>query len=275
LFSAYSEEIRINDFALVPSKYIKFIDRDSEINFGKEMKRIQVDFNTLLQDEKRSQTELQNVAKNLDNLLIVCDEYVKSLKSDNNRMPIGKLVKLVDNRNTEAAIDNLLGINVDKAFMPSKANVSATDLSKYKIIQKDQFAYSAMQVGRDETVRVVLYPNKELAIISPAYLVFEIIDKKVILPDFLMLWFYRPEFNRYGWFISDSSVRATLDWERFCEIEVPIPSIEIQQYIVTIYNAVENRKRINEHLKNVLQPLYPVLMRGVVEKIEHDNRKLK
>ena len=178
---------------------------------------------------------------------------------------LGELVQLVDNRNKNNAIINLLGINIDKVFMPSKANVGETDLSKYKIVQKEQFAYSAMQVGRDETVRVVLYSFEEPAIISPAYLVFEVIDKKVLLPEFLMLWFYRPEFNRYGWFISDSSVRASLEWERFKEIQIPIPDIKIQKAIVTIYHTLETRKRINEQLKNAIKPLCPVLMKGVVE----------
>ena len=151
--------------------------------------------------------------------------------------------------------------------MPSVANTSETDLSKYKIVQKEQFAYSAMQVGRDETVRVVLYSKDEPAIISPAYLVFEVIDKNFVLPEFLMLWFYRPEFNRYGWFISDSSVRASLEWERFKEIKIPIPNIKTQEAIVIIYHALETRKRINEQLKNTIKPLCPVLMKGVVENI--------
>ena len=264
-YSANFEQIQANDYSLVPSKYIEFIDRDGNIDFDNEMKRIQKDFQILLQEEEQSQLELQNAAKNLDNLLTVCNDYVDSLQTSDNKMPIGRLVKLVDNRNKDNTIDNLLGINVDKTFMPSKANVSETDLSKYKIIQKEQFAYSAMQVGRDETVRVVLYPYDAPAIISPAYLVFEVIDKNIVLPEFLMLWYYRPEFNRYGWFISDSSVRASLDWDRFCEIEIPIPNIEVQEDIVTIYKATENRKRINEILKNTLEPLYPVLMRGVIK----------
>jgi hypothetical protein len=121
---------------------------------------------------------------------------------------LGDYIKLVDNRNKDLAVTNLLGINITKNFMPSVANVSGTDLSKYKVIQKGQFAYSAMQVGRDETVRVVLYTFGEPAIISPAYHVFRVKDEKEVLQEFLMLWFYRPEFNRFGWFISDSSVRA-------------------------------------------------------------------
>ena len=154
--------------------------------------------------------------------------------------------------------------------MPSVANTSESDLSKYKIIQKGQFAYSAMQVGRDETIRLALYEGEQPAIISPAYLVFEVIDKAIVLPEFLMLWFYRPEFNRYGWFISDSSVRASLEWERFKEIKIPVPDIKIQEAIVTIYHTLETRKRINEQLKNTIKPLCPVLMRGVLENFKKE-----
>lgn len=218
----------------------------------------------------------QKVYENsLADLQLICNQYMDSLKTHRQKMPIGDLVNLVDNRNSDKTIGNLLGINVDKVFMPSKANVSETDLSKYKVVQKEQFAYSAMQVGRDETVRVVLYSFDEPAIISPAYLVFEVIDKTIILPEFLMLWFYRPEFNRYGWFISDGSVRASLEWERLCEIEIPIPDPKVQEAIVTIYHTLETRKRINEQLKNTIKPLCPVLMRGVVESLNLKPLKAK
>jgi len=105
------------------------------------------------------------------------------------------------------------------------------DLSKYKIIKKGQFAYSAMQVGRDETIRLALYVDDEPAIISPAYLVIESKDKNDLIPEYMMMCFQRPESDRYGWFISDSSVRASLEWERFCEIEIPIPDIDQQRQI--------------------------------------------
>ena len=210
----------------------------------------------------------QKVYENsLEDLQLICDTYMDTLKNIENQQPLDELVQLVDNRNSEDKIRNLLGINVKKEFMPSKANVTVSNLSKYKIIQKGQFAYSAMQVGRDETVRVVLYSFDEPAIISPAYSVFQVKNKDVILPEFLMLWFYRPEFNRYGWFISDSSVRASLEWERFTDIKLPIPDIKIQEAIVTIYHTLETRKRINEQLKASIKPICPVLMRGVVEEM--------
>lgn len=202
----------------------------------------------------------------LDDLQLICNSFMDTLK-DKDLRPIGELVGLVDNRNTDGTISNLLGINVDKVFMPSKAKTTKANLVKYKVIEKGEFAYSAMQVGRDETVRVVLYSYDEPAIISPAYHVFKVNDDEEILPEFLMLWFYRPEFNRFGWFISDSSVRASLEWERFQVIEIPVPDIEVQEAIVTIYHTLETRKRINEQLKESIKPLCPVLMKGVVESI--------
>ena len=215
----------------------------------------------------------QKVYENsLADLQLICNSFMDTLK-ERDLKPLGNLVELVDNRNTDGKVSNLLGINVDKAFMPSKAKTTKENLIKYKVIQNGEFAYSAMQVGRDETVRVVLYTFEEPAIISPAYHVFRVKDGNEVLPEFLMLWFYRPEFNRFGWFISDSSVRASLEWERFTDIKIPIPSIEKQEAIVTIYHTLETRKRINEQLKESIKPLCPVLMKGVVESMEVENLK--
>ena len=167
--------------------------------------------------------------------------------------PIGKYIQLVDNRNRELEVTNLLGINITKNFMPSVANVSGTDLSKYKIIKKGQFAYSAMQVGRDETIRIALYTEDEPAIISPAYQVIEVIDENELLPEYMMMWFQRPESDRYGWFISDSSVRASLDYERLCEIEIPIPDIEEQRKYVNLYKALLKNQKTYENSLDDLQ----------------------
>lgn len=203
----------------------------------------------------------------LEDLQLICDSYMDTLK-EKNLEPIGNSIELVDNRNSNGTNMNLLGINVNKVFMSSKAKTTESNLVKYKIINKGQFAYSPMQVGRDETVRVVLYSYDEPAIISPAYSVFQVKKDAEILPEFLMLWFYRPEFNRYGWFISDSSVRASLEWERFCDIQIPVPDLEKQKAIVTIYHTLETRKGINGQLKDSVKPLCPVLMKGVVENEE-------
>ncbi|TNE79412.1 MAG: restriction endonuclease subunit S [Bacteroidetes bacterium] len=160
---------------------------------------------------------------------------------------IGNYVHLVDNRNKDLAVTSLLGINITKNFMPSVANTSETDLSKYKIIQKGQFAYSTMQVGRDETIRLALYTDDKPAIISPAYLVIEVNDENELLPEYMMMWFQRPESDRYGWFISDSSVRASLEWERFCEIQIPIPDINEQRKFVALYNGLLTNQKTYEN----------------------------
>ncbi len=199
----------------------------------------------------------------------VCEMTISRLKRDIKEGDcIGKYVNVVDNRNKDMNVTNVLGMNVRKTFMPSVANTSKTDLSKYKIIKKGQFAYSAMQVGRDETIRVALYPHVDEAIISPAYTVFEITDEDLLNTEFLMMWFYREEFNRYGWFISDSSVRASLEWERFCEIEIPVPTIEEQKAIASFYRILEQRKSINERLKETIRPLCPLLMQGVIKDLK-------
>lgn len=167
---------------------------------------------------------------------------------------IGDYIALVDKRNVrnEYTAKNLMGIRIDKTFIPSVANVSGTDLSKYKIVEKGMFAFSPMQVGRDKAVRVVLYQNEEPAIISPAYLTFAIKDRDILLPEYLMINFLRTEMDRYGWFISDGSVRASLDWERFCEIEIPIPPIDKQEMVVKLYNSINQNI---ECLKNGLDDL--------------------
>jgi type I restriction enzyme S subunit len=165
---------------------------------------------------------------------------------------LGNYIQVVDNRNSDLSFTNLLGINITKNFMPSVANVSGTDLSKYKVIRKGQFAYSAMQAGRDETIRLALYTFDEPAIISPAYLVLEVIDEKEILPEFIMMWFQRPESDRYGWFISDSSVRASLEYDRLCEIEIPVPDIDEQLKYVNLYKGIlDNQKTYENSLEDL------------------------
>ncbi len=173
------------------------------------------------------------------------------MKSNYKRL--GDYIRPVDVRNSDFGVDCLLGINIKKEFMPSVANVSATDLSKYKIIKKGQFVYSAMQVGRDETVRVALFTKNEPAIISPAYLVFEVKNDKEVFPEYLMMWFLRPESNRYGWFISDGSVRASLEWERFCDIEIPVPDIDEQKKYVAMYNSLKKNQQAYEKTIDDLQ----------------------
>lgn len=200
---------------------------------------------------------------------------------------IGNYIHLVDNRNKDLAVTNLLGINITKNFMPSVANTFETDLTKYKIIQKGQFAYSAMQAGRDETIRLALYTNNKPAIISPAYLVIEVNDENELLPEYLMMWFQRPESDRYGWFISDSSVRASLEWERFCEIQIPIPNINDQSKIVALYNGLLTNQKTYEnsladlqlicdsYIENLTKTKEPKLLGEYIEQSDERNHDLQ
>jgi len=189
----------------------------------------------------------------------------------NNYKQLGDYIQLVDVRNKDNAIseDRLLGININKQFMPSVANVSGTDLGKYKIIHKGQFAYSAMQVGRDECIRVALFTDDISAIISPAYLVFEVKDEAEVFPEYLMMWFQRPESDRYGWFISDSSVRASLEWERFCDIEIPIPDIGEQRKYVALYKALQKNQQAYEKTLDDLQLICDSFMDNLKQSEPH------
>jgi len=202
--------------------------------------------------------------KGLEDLKLTCDAYIDQFKKTASRIAIGNLLKEIDNRNRDESITNVQGININKIFMNSVANLDDTDLSKYKIISKGQFAYSAMQTGRDECIRIALYSEKEPCVISPAYSVLEVKSENV-LSEYLMLWFMRKESDRYGWFISDSSIRASLELQRFYEVEIPIPSIAIQQCIVDIYNTYTKRREINEQLKQQIKDICPILIRGSIK----------
>lgn len=155
-------------------------------------------------------------------------------------------IELVDERNKDLSIVNLLGINIEKIFMPSIANVSQTDLSKYKVIRDGYFSCNIMHVGRDEKLPIALYRNDEPSIVSPAYKVFKVKDSNDVLPEFLMIEFKRKEFDRYTWFICDSSIRGWLDWDRFCDIQLPIPSIEEQRLYVALYNSIDLNQKSHE-----------------------------
>lgn len=166
---------------------------------------------------------------------------------------LGNYIREVDVRNNEDNINTLLGINIDKFFMPSVANVVGTDLTRYKIVNKEQFACNRMHVGRDKRLPVALSTKEEKFIVSPAYDVFEIIDKQELLPDYLMMWFSRSEFDRNTWFYTDADVRGGLSWNTFLDMQLPIPSPEKQLEIVTEYNAVQKRIDQNNQLIQKLE----------------------
>jgi type I restriction enzyme S subunit len=166
---------------------------------------------------------------------------------------LGDYIQLVDKLNKDLAVTNLLGINITKNFMPSVANVSGTDLSKYKVIKKGQFATNLMHVNRDEVLPVALYTDEKLALVSPAYKTFEVIDVNELLPEFLMMEFQRPEFDRKAWTYCDSSVRGGLEWNRLCDMEIPDINIGEQEKYVALYKGLLNNQKVYENSLDDLQ----------------------
>lgn len=150
---------------------------------------------------------------------------------------VGQLIELVDERNV-FGINRFYGININKEFMPTVANTDNLDASKYKVLRKGRFVYSGMQTGRDECIRIGLYDDETPIIVSPAYTTFEIVATDLVLPEYFFMIFLSKEKDRLGWFLSDSSVRSNLDWERFCEIELTLPDITIQKKYVDIYESI-------------------------------------
>jgi type I restriction enzyme, S subunit len=166
---------------------------------------------------------------------------------------IGKFVQQVNVRNKDLSVTNLQGISINKLFMPSVANTNGTDLSKYKVVSHELFAYNPMHVGRDEVLPISMLDDDEKVIVSPAYIVFKIIDKNELLPEYFMMWCRRPEFDRNAWFTTDSSIRGGFSWDDFCDMELPVPSIEKQREIVKEYNTIVNRIKLNEQLNQKLE----------------------
>jgi len=170
-----------------------------------------------------------------------------------NYKEIGDYIRLVDNRNIGLRVTALLGLTINKEFIPSVANTVGTDMANYKIIKKGQFACSLMQVRRDKKIPVALQKDYEEAIISQAYPVFEVMDTELLLPEYLMMWMSRSEFDREACFYAVGGVRGSLEWEDFCNMELPVPDIEKQKAIVKEYNTIVNRIKLNDQLNKKLE----------------------
>ena len=168
---------------------------------------------------------------------------------------LGDYIELCDEVNSAGKEYPMLGINKDKVFMPTVANVSTVDIRKYKIVSKGRFVFSGMQTGRDVCIRIALYDNDTPALISPAYTTFTVREDKDMLSEFFFMYFMRAEMDRYGWFISDSSVRSNLDWVRFVEIQIPLPSPEKQRELVATWKGLRDMKEQNEAMAAPLMQL--------------------
>lgn len=184
---------------------------------------------------------------------------------------LGEYIRLVDVRNTDLKVNRLLGLSIEKRFIESIANTIGTDFRPYKIVKKRQFAYGPVTSRNGEKITIALLEEPE-CIISSSYSVFEVIDTSKLLPEYLMLWFSRPEFDRYARYKSHGSVREIFDWDEMCRVELPIPAIEVQQKIVDSYNAITKRiqikQKINKNLEKTAQCLFENVFKHELQKEE-------
>ena len=164
---------------------------------------------------------------------------------------LGDYIQLVDTRNRDLSVTNLLGVSIEKKFIPSIANIVGTDLSSYKVVRTGQFAYGPVTSRNGEKISIA-YLDGEDCIISSSYSVFEVTNKEALDPEYLLLWFSRPEFDRYARYKSHGSVREIFDWNELCMVELPVPSIDEQKNIVKAYKTITDRialkKQINDNL---------------------------
>ncbi len=172
-----------------------------------------------------------------------------------NYKQLGEFIRQVDVRNTDGKEENLLGVSVQKKFMPSIANTVGTDFTKYKVVKKGQFTYIPDTSRRGDKIGIALLEDYDEGLVSNVYTVFEVIDEKKLIPQYLMLWFSRPEFDRYARFKSHGSVREVMDWDEMCKVELPVPSYEEQLNIVESYKAITERialkQQINDNLVDI------------------------
>ena len=173
---------------------------------------------------------------------------------------LGDFIRQVDVRNTDGKEENLFGVSVQKMFIPSIANTIGTDFTKYKVVKRGQFTYIPDTSRRGDKIGIALLTDYDEGLVSNIYTVFEVKNENELLPEYLMLWFSRPEFDRYARFKSHGSVREIMDWDEMCKVELPVPSIDKQRSIVkayqTITERIELKRRINDNLEATIQAAF-------------------
>ena len=190
----------------------------------------------------------------------VCHAFVVDCKTKYPKVKLGEWIEILEKRNSDGKNYPFTGVNKDKTFMPTAADTNELDNTKYKVVSKDMFVFSGMQTGRDICIRLALYTEETPILISPAYTTFVINDPSKLLPEYFFLTFCRFEMDRYGAFLSDGSIRSNLDWNRFCEIEIPLPPIALQRSIAEVFNCLQESKRIVQETRELMKNLCPALV---------------
>ena len=203
----------------------------------------------------------------LADLKLVCDGYIEDLRRRIPYEKIGKYLELIESRNSNSrfGIDDVRGVSIDKKFIATKADMVDVNLNMYFIVQPNEFAYVTVTSRNGGKISIALNDSDNSYICSSSYVVFRSIDTKKLLPEYLMLFFSRTEFNRYARFNSWGSARETFDWNEMCDVQIPIPDVKIQKAIADIYKVYIMRKNINEQLKAQIRDICPILIRGSLE----------
>ena len=201
----------------------------------------------------------------LEDLKLACDAFIEKLMKEFPHKKIGEYLTLSEARNDMGlSADYVRGLAVSKVMIPTKANMDGVGLNNYKIVPPDYIAYVPDTSRRGDKVSMGLNDTKDTYLVSSISTVFTT-EKNALLPEYLMMFFCRSEFDRYARFHSWGSARETFDWSEMCDVRIPIPKIEIQQNIVNIFNAYSLRKEINEQLKTQIRGLCPILIRGSLD----------
>lgn len=212
----------------------------------------------------------QSYERGLEDLKQTCDAYIDQLRSKYPLQKLGTCIAVCEEKNEELqyGIDDVKGVSIEKKFIDTKANMEGVSLRPYAVIKPDEFAYVTVTSRNGGKISLAHNNTQNTYICSSSYVVFAVTDTDTLLPSYLALLFRRSEFDRYARFHSWGSARETFDWDEMCDVRIPIPSIEIQQDIVNVYEAYLTRKEINEKLKTQIKDLCPILIKGSIDEAQ-------
>ncbi len=199
---------------------------------------------------------------NLEDLKLTCDGFLEDIRQHAPREKLGSYLHQSDRRNGEGLdVSHVIGLSNEKKFIPTKANMKGVDLDNYKLVEHNQFVYVPVTSRNGHKITIVLNDSEERYLVSSAYEVFST-DEDSLSPAYLMMFFNRPEFDRYARFHSWGSARETFDWAELCQVEIPLPGIKVQRAIADIYRCYIERRRIAEELRQEIRAICPLLVRG-------------
>lgn len=220
-------------------------------------------YNAMLANQK-------SYERGLEDLKLVCEAYIDTLRERTPLQKLGKYISLSDRRNSDLqyGIEDVKGISIEKKFIETKANMEGVSLAPYAVVEPDEFAYVTVTSRNGGRISLARNSSGQACICSSSYVVFRINNTEELLPEYLSMLFERCEFDRYARFHSWGSARETFDWDEMCSVEIPVPDIAIQQDIVDIFKAYNTRKGIAEKLKNQIQNICPILIKGSIEEAQ-------